>query len=277
MINDVSTRFGRSSGRCSPHRGFTLVELLVVVILILLLVSILMPAVRKSVEAGRQVACLDHLRQIVQATLTYCADNEGTFPSGAAIGVTGSDLPRPSDWVFWKTGYPAPYDNTARSAVGRYIGATAPLVFRCPSDTTDVRPMPSYSQWTYPYSYSINAWIGQNQTIYSLYWHHWCRTQDVVNPSQIILFVDEDIQSIDDGSWLPTLNSLHNEISNRHDTNRDANASGTAVYEPTTRGNVVFCDGHGDFVQRQFARAAISPGGSQTHYQPTDRPMPAGY
>jgi prepilin-type N-terminal cleavage/methylation domain-containing protein/prepilin-type processing-associated H-X9-DG protein len=285
VINEVPTRFSRCSIPRSSCRGFTLVELLVCIGMIVMLIAILLPAVRKSVEAGRQVSCLNHLRQIAQATLLYCADNEGTFPSGAAVGIAGSppsDLPRPSDWIFWKTGLSAPYNalpysDTARSAVGRYIGSSAPTVFRCPSDSCDVRPPHSYSQWQYLYSYSMNSWIAQNQTLYQLYWHHWCRTQDIVNSSEVILLVDEDDQSIDDGSWLPagieepSGQFVHNQISNRHDVNRDAiDASSSGNYDPSTRGNVAFCDGHGEFVTRQFSWMP-------EHYTPTNRLLPKGY
>lgn len=273
MINDVPTRFGQFRRPTQRERAFTLVELLVVIGLILMLVAILLPAVRKSVEAGRQVTCLNHMRQIVQATLQYCADNDDTFPSGAAV----EDNPQPSDWIFWKTGLPAPYNalpytDTTRSAIGRYIGSSAPTVFRCPSDSCDARPPhPSYSSWQYLYSYSMNCWIAENGTL-SLqtgYWHHWCRTRDIVNPSEVILLVDEDDQSIDDGSWLPSnASGGHNQLSNRHDVNRDpSDASVSGNYDATTRGNVVFCDGHGEFVTRQFAW-------QPEHYTPTRRPIP---
>lgn len=275
MISEVPTRFGHCARSAAKHRGFTLVELLVVIGIILMLVSVLLPAVRKSIEAGRQVSCLNHMRQIAQATLQYCADNEGTFPQGAAV----LDNPSVYDWIYWRPGQPAPFNDTSKSAVGRYIGSSAPTVFRCPSDSCDARPPHSYSQWQYLYSYSMNSWIVWNDTLsfQTGYWHHWCRTQDIFNPSEVILLVDEDDQSIDDGSWLPagteagTGQFVHNQISNRHDVNKDrpdANVAGK--YDGTTRGNVVFCDGHGEFVTRQFAWMP-------QHYTPTNRPLPAGY
>lgn len=267
MINDVPTRFAVSRHAILRRRGFTLVELLVAIALTLMLIAILLPALKRTIEAGRQVTCLNHLRQIAQATLSYCADNDGVFPSGAAIGYMGSDQPRTTDWIYWKPGYPAPFNDTTKSAVGRYIGTSARIVFRCPSDEVEVRPAHAYSNLIYPYSYSMNAWIAQNQTL-NLNWVH---LHDVRDPSEIILLVDEDVQSIDDGSWLPALGNLHNQISNRHDVNRDApDASNSNDFEPTTRGNVTFCDGHGEFVSREFSW-------TKEHYQPTNHPLPSGY
>jgi prepilin-type processing-associated H-X9-DG protein len=128
----------------------------------------------------------------------------------------------------------------------------------------------------------MNGWVGETYTLSLIKYHRWLRAQDVSNPSQIILFVDEDIQSIDDGCWLPTgltaaQVNLHNELSIRHDVNLDtADASGNPVYDQTGRGNVAFCDGHADFVSRQFSFELVGGPNNpyRDHYQPTNKPLP---
>jgi len=57
-----------------PKKGFTLVELLVVIAVIALLMSILMPALRKARDHAMRVICGNHTRQIVMA-LTIYGDN----------------------------------------------------------------------------------------------------------------------------------------------------------------------------------------------------------
>jgi len=60
--------------------GFTLVELVVVIVIICLLVAIFLPAMARRRDAARRTACLKNLKQIALAFHMYAADNDERRP-----------------------------------------------------------------------------------------------------------------------------------------------------------------------------------------------------
>src|SRR4051812_46761278 len=65
------------------RKGFTLVELLVVIGIIAILISLLLPSLARARKAAQTVACAANLRSIMQATHIFAAQNNGFLPGSA--------------------------------------------------------------------------------------------------------------------------------------------------------------------------------------------------
>jgi prepilin-type N-terminal cleavage/methylation domain-containing protein len=115
------------------RRGFTLVELLVVMAIIAVLVSLLMPAIQQARERARMTGCLNNLHNMVIAMHNY-ADSHKSFPSGLLINE----------------------DSTLETAVDQALVLTEPAVFSNAVNATGIsaptsnpqRGQLSLSQWT---------------------------------------------------------------------------------------------------------------------------------
>jgi len=136
----------------SPRRGFTLIEILVVVAIIALLISILLPSLSRAKEMAKMTQCQSNLKQLMTAFATYGVEFKGRLPGLArdaeADWLGGGNSPRTPGYTFNRQ----PYDGT----IFRYVGKNL-LVYACPSDIYE-RAYDSRVQDA-KYSYTMNTII----------------------------------------------------------------------------------------------------------------------
>lgn len=79
-------------GERADDIGFTVIELLVVIMIIAILTALLMPSLKSAQETARTSKCASNLRQIGIGLFQFSADHDGCFPeSGGIIAWGGTD------------------------------------------------------------------------------------------------------------------------------------------------------------------------------------------
>jgi prepilin-type N-terminal cleavage/methylation domain-containing protein len=138
-----NTSCNRSSEPSRDGRGFTLVELLVVIGIIALLISILLPALSKAREQANRTKCMANQRQVIMAALQYTNEYKGYLPfcnwfSYERGSAQGPEYTQKPGWLYSLKLATFPQDFTRPDFVE--TGLLWPYlkiheVYRCPMDT----------------------------------------------------------------------------------------------------------------------------------------------
>src|SRR4051812_40651478 len=139
--------FFRCNTRNNPSRGFTLVELLIVIGIIAVLIALLLPAMNKAREQSRRTACLANLRTLGQAMVLYANSSHDRLPNSNPLHTV-------NDYAGTNYVLVALANNFVRS----------PAAFHCPSDADDA---PQAIQ-TADYVLSDSARVSYD--FYSVFW-----------------------------------------------------------------------------------------------------------
>lgn len=131
------------------RRGFSLIEILVVVAVIGILVALLIPAVQAAREAARRAECINHLKQFGLALHAYSATHH-VFPSGLGEDMRYSLHVMLLPSLEQRPVYDA-FNMSFRAVDQSYPGPNATALYSriglltCPSDPESNPPMTSYA------------------------------------------------------------------------------------------------------------------------------------
>lgn len=141
-------------------RGFTLVELLVVVAIVLSLIAMLLPVLNTARLKSQQVVCMSNLRQFTTAFRGYLDDNSGYFMHFNADPIG----------MWWGR----------RLIYYKYVPPSA-RYFLCPSNSEEMRTLPYYE---YPPYIDIYTGYALGDVYYQ------CEDRFTTPPSELVILVD---------------------------------------------------------------------------------------
>jgi len=178
----------------SAKRGFTLVELLVVIGIIAVLIAMLMPSLNKARQSALKVACMARMKQLNNATMLFANNNRGKLPPIFAGSATNYTFP----WGYYQAIFPWDVSTPVRALdtgyLTQYMGKGIPdyRLYVCPSLEGYISPSNS-GVHTYMYNRYLggmpDSWwsIPGAGTWRDTYPYKFSRAR---NPSTLALYVD---------------------------------------------------------------------------------------
>ncbi len=205
----------RVSYSSESQRGFTVIELLVVIAIIAILAGMLLPAISQAKAQGTQTTCLNNLRQLNVAWLSYAHDHEDRLAYNLGAAEIKQILARNEsyNWANSVLDWEASPDNTnatlnTHASLGEFAGRSQ-RIFRCPNDriVSEVQRAAGFAERSR--SVSMNAMVGDageftrsGDNVNNPSYKQYLKLSEFTASAQIFVFIEEHPDSINDGYFL---------------------------------------------------------------------------
>lgn len=221
-----------SQARNPRSRGFSLVELLVVIAIIAILAALAIPAAQKMLARGSSAKCMANMKSIGAAVSSFIADNNGAFPRGGWGDSGGS----------WNPPLPAGSGASIGWLVDiwPYVGKSL-KVFECPA--APAKSPTGQTSWTrmpestpadprYPMNYAYNAQLNTNRDSMRNNNQNVDRVVGVTRPSGMPVLIDVVFQ-----------NNFYGGVANVFNPNASQTDGTSFATRHNGRGHVLWGDG----------------------------------
>ena len=115
----------------SQSRGFTLLELLIVMAIIGILMAILFPTISAVYRSAMEVQCQSRIGELAKAVAAYCQQYDGKFPF-IGYGATPLTTASANDWLYVGASVTQTTLNEGLLVKNKFVGKTD--IFFCPLD-----------------------------------------------------------------------------------------------------------------------------------------------
>jgi molybdate transport system regulatory protein len=194
-------RFSRQVGCC---RGFSLIELLVVISIVALLVAVALPTMGRARSLARQTVCQNRLHQWGLAFAAYAAENSAYYPHADGRDRCGDDEPfapegRADYWFGWVDVLAPLVDEKPWREHARGAYPNVKTIFQCPSAR-----LASESSYSYKplrngfFSYAMNSCLELDDNCWAPYGQpggndmpSFLNTARIRTPGRVILLFDQ--------------------------------------------------------------------------------------
>jgi prepilin-type N-terminal cleavage/methylation domain-containing protein/prepilin-type processing-associated H-X9-DG protein len=199
-LNDAGLAAKSREGK---RNGFTLVELLVVIVIIGILAALLLPVLARSKQQAQGTQCMSSSKQLLVAWTVYASDFRDILPYN--IDSQNTIAAAFGGWVngFLDEGPDNPDNTNINLMMSGQLGPYAknPAIYRCPADPSMAMGYnaPRVRSYSMDFTVGDKSTNGEQMATYADYWPNFFKMGDFNMGDKTWVFSDEHPDSINNG------------------------------------------------------------------------------